>query len=111
MLQVVSVHLYNWTAHINITNSLCNSMVDFSLLFHEVVNMFVKSLKTWVFGDFLFTIHCAPSSRDTESFHRALADYSSQKHLGDAQNLTSGDDLQPTQATWPAPTQSENFLL
>ena len=86
-------------------------MVDFSHLYHEVINMFVKSLKTWVFVAFLFTIHCAPSSGDTESFHQMLLNYSSHKHLGDAQNLTSGDDLQPTQATWPAPPQSEKFLL
>ena len=111
MLQVGAVHLYNWTAHITITISLCNSMVDFSHLYHEVINMFVKSLKTWVFVALLFTIHCAPSSGDTESFHRALANYSSQKHLGDTQNLTRGDDVQPTQATWPAPTPSEGFLL
>ena len=73
--------------------------------------MFVKSLKTWVFVAFILTIHCAPGSGDTESFHRALANYSSHKHLGDAQNLTSRDELQPSQATWPAPSQSENFLL
>ena len=108
MLQVGAVHLYNWTAHITITSSLCNSMVDFSHLYHEVINMFVKSLKTWVFVALLY---CAPSSGDTESFHRALANYSSQKHLGDTQNLTRGDDVQPTQATWPAPTPSERFLL
>ena len=72
------------------------------------MNMLVKSLKTWVFVALLC---CAPSSGDTESFHRALANYSSQKHLGDTQNLTRGDDVQPTQATWPAPTPSEGFLL
>ena len=59
----------------------------------------------------LFNMHSSPSLSDTDSFHRALANFSSQKHLADVQDLTSADDLDPTQATWPAPTQSENVIL
>ena len=72
-------------------------------LFHKVL--------TCVFCCLSFYYLLCPSSGDTVYFHRTLASYCSQNHLGDAQNLTSGDDLQPTQATWPAPTQSEKFLL
>ena len=67
--------------------------------------------KIFVSVAFLLTGHFAPCLGDMVSFHWALANYSSHKHLGDAQNLTSRDELQPTQATWPAPSQSENFLL
>ena len=59
----------------------------------------------------LITIHSFPSLSDTDSFHLALANFSSQKHLADVQDLTSADDLDLTQATWPAPTQSEIVIL
>ena len=76
--------------------------------------MALKLFKTRVLIICLFTILPIPCPSDTDvrvvEFHRALANYSLQKHLADAQDLTSAN-LDPTQATWPAPTQSENVIL
>ena len=73
--------------------------------------MALKVFKTKVLIICLFTIHSTPCSSDTDLFYQTLANYGLQKHLADAQDLTRPDDLDPTQATWPAPTQSENVIL
>ena len=59
--------------------------------------------KIFVSVVFLSIGHFAPCFGDVVSFHRALANYSSHKHLG---NLTSGDQMQHTWATWPSPSES-----
>ena len=93
-------------------NSRHSSMVNSGhCLFTSFINMALKVFKTRVLIICFFTIHSTPSPSDTDSFHRALANFSSQKHLADAHDLTRADDLDPTQATWPAPTQSENVIL
>ena len=72
--------------------------------------MFVKSFKIFASVALLLTGHFAPCLGDVVSFHWALANYSSHKHLGETQNLTSGDQMQPIPATWPSPSESETFL-
>ena len=71
--------------------------------------MFVKTVMIFASIAFLLTGHFAPCFGDVVSFHRALANYSSHKHLGESQNLTSGDQMQRSPATWPSHTESEAF--
>ena len=61
--------------------------------------MLVTTLKIFASVAFLLTGHFAPCFGDVVFFHRALANYTSHKHLGESQNLTSGDQMQATPAT------------
>ena len=72
--------------------------------------MFVKTVMIFVSVAFLLTGHFAPCIGDVVSFHRVLANYTSHKHLGNSSNLTSGDQMQRSPATWPSPSESEAFL-
>ena len=73
--------------------------------------MAVKVFKVLVLMMCLFTMYSPPSLSDTDLFHQALANFSSQKHLADVQDLTSADDLDRTQATGPVLTESELAIL
>ena len=73
--------------------------------------MAVKVFKVLVLMMCLFTMHSPPSLSDTDLFHQALANFSSQKHLADVQDLTSADVLDLTQATRPVPTGSRLVIL
>ena len=88
----VSVLEYNWTPHDN-TNSLRKEPIGITSHISLVITMF----KFFVFVVFLSIGHYCIG--DVVSFHRALANYSANKHLG---NLTSGDQMLAT----PSPSES-----
>ena len=72
--------------------------------------MFVKTVTIFASIALLLTGHFAPCNGDVVSFHWVLANYTSQKHMGKSPNLTSGDQMQRSPATWPSPSESEAFL-
>ena len=91
----VSVLAYNWTPHDN-TNSLRKEPIGITSHISLVITMF----KFFVSVVFLSIGHYCIGV--VVSFHRALANYSANKHLG---NLTSGDQMHHTRAT-PSPSES-----
>ena len=91
---LVSVLEHNWTPHDN-TISLRKEPIGIS---H--ISLLLTMYKFFVLVAFLSVSHYCVG--DVVSFHRALANYSANKHLG---NLTSGDQMHHTRAT-PSPSES-----